>query len=107
MLRRCSTENEANSLPPYKTQTMHLKRLLQDSKIVKEERVGSFKSQRWWRTIRRFLSQREQDSYTNEVTVVVTTCIKPGNPGKLEREKRLSMETGAGERWWAGCPIPS
>lgn len=106
MLRRCSTENEANSLPPYKTQTTRLKRLLQDSKIVKEERVGSFKSQRWWRTIR-FLSRREQNSYTNEVTVVVTTRMKPGNPGKLELEKRLSMETGAGERWWAGCPIPS
>lgn len=45
---------------------------------------------------KKILSRREQDSYTNEVTVVATTCIKPGNPGKLELEKHLSMEMGVG-----------
>lgn len=43
---------------------------------------------------KKILSWREQDSYTNEVTVIVTTFIKPGNPGKLELEKHLSMEMG-------------
>lgn len=45
---------------------------------------------------KKILSRKEQDSYTNEVTVVATTCIKPGNPGKLEVEKHLSMEMGVG-----------
>lgn len=54
---------------------------------------------------KKFLFRREQDSYRNEVTVVATTCIKPGNPGKLELEKHLSMEMGWGMRRGGGGEV--